>query len=146
MPDDARVHIDSVATQKFLRADNGPVGRYLMVAGERVKVKTKKSLKDGFPSDFLGPQLVKRIVRTQDGPTVRVGADHIKTKPHPIDAPDPSPGRPRPALRFQSNRGPAFFYTRHVDHPGSDFTKYLGDKLNDAVNDVAKDMAGDSEP
>jgi hypothetical protein len=137
MPDGAEVYIDTAGLQEFLRSPNGPVARHLMIVGERIRVRTRASLKQGFPQDFLGPTIVKRVVPSPDGPTVRVGSEHVRTKPHPIDAPDPTEGRPNPHLRFLWPKvGPGFFYAKHVNHPGSNFTKYLGRKLSDALQSV----------
>jgi hypothetical protein len=60
---------------------------------------------------------------------VFVGTDHVKTEPHPIIG--------NPVLAFNWPKlggGTAFF--RSVQHPGSDFTAYVQNKLVEAVEKV----------
>lgn len=113
--------INQPAVQTYLRAPNGPVGRRLMVVGEAVRAATVASLKPGFPLDFLGPSIVKRMVATGDGPRVQVGSAHTMTQPHVI--------RGNPTLVFHWAKAGRVVYFRKVNHPGSNFDHYLTEKL-----------------
>lgn len=117
----AMVTVDEAAIKAWLVEPDGPVARHMMVAGEAVKQATLGKL-TSYPRVFLGPQLVKRLQMFPDGPHVFVGAANTKTKPHVI--------RGNPTLAFKWKRvGPGMFFFASVNHPGSDFTKYLTERL-----------------
>ncbi|MGH9093842.1 MAG: hypothetical protein ACRDXE_01640 [Acidimicrobiales bacterium] len=122
------VRIFETAIAEFLRAPEGPVGRRMMVYGEAVKQKVVEKLKPGFPRDFLAPNIVKRTVASDSGPIVTVGAARLKTQPHRID------GNPLLVFHWPKAGGTVFF--RHVNHPGSDFTRYVTEKLQEALTEV----------
>lgn len=128
MSEEFRVIINHEAVHSFMRLPDGPVARRMLVVGEAVRARTIKSLKPGFPRDFLGPTIVKRTVMTDHGPAVQVGSAHIKTRPHII--------RGNPYLAFTSRKTGKLVVTRMVHHPGSDFTNYLSKKLTDALDAV----------
>src|ERR1051326_4232857 len=115
------VHVDPTSLAAFMRGPGGPVVRKLTVIGETLKLRTIASLKSGFPRDYLGPQIVKRISMTEQGPIVYVGAVNLKTKPHPIV------GNPL-LVFFWPKVGKVVAFPR-VNHPGSDFSRYLSIKL-----------------
>lgn len=119
------VIIDPVAIAEFIRNPDGPVGRRLMVIAEAVRQDTKASLKPGFPQDFLGPTIVKRMVMTDEGPKVQVGSDHTRTQPHVIQG--------NPLLRFHWAKAGRVVYFRKVNHPGSEMGPYLMEKLVTAL-------------
>lgn len=125
---EAKVIISEAAVQAFIRNPDGPVGRRLMVVAEAVKTATIGSLKEGFPKDFLGPTIVKRMVMTDEGPNVQVGSDHTRTQPHII--------RGNPLLVFHWAKVGRVVYFRKVNHPGSNFDNYLITKLVAALEQV----------
>lgn len=106
-----------INAEHYLRAEDGPVMRHMMVVGEAVKVETIRHLKDGFPRDFLAPTIVKRVVHTEYGPAVQVGSDHTKTDPHMIFG--------NPLLVFFWARAGRTVHLPYVHHPGSEFHNYL---------------------
>lgn len=123
------VIIDEAAVAEFIRAPDGPIGRHLMVIAEEVKIKTVTKLKPGFPKDFLGPKIVKRMTEVAGHPSVQVGAADIKTEPHRIDG--------NPILAFQwPKMGAGMFYFRQVNHPGSDFHHYLTKLLTETLAEI----------
>ena len=124
-----KVVIDDVALAEFIRAPDGPIGRYLMVIGEEVKVATIAKLKPGFPADYLGPKIVKRMTEVDGAPRVQVGADDIKTHPHVIQ------GNPTLAFRWPKV-GPGMFFFHRVNHPGSDFHDYLTKLLTETLTTI----------
>ena len=111
-----------------MRAPDGPITRHLMVIAEAVKVATIASLKPGFPKDWLGPQIVKRVVPGADGPSVLVGVANTKTKPHVI--------RGNPLLTFYWPKAGRVMVLRSVNHPGSEMGPYLARKLTDALGAI----------
>lgn len=116
------VKVDTAAIKAFLNDPNGPVARDVMVRATAVQQKAKASLKSGFPSDFLGPSIVKRLQMVDGAPHVFVGSSKVKTKPHIISG--------NPMLAFKWPRmGSGMFFFRTVHHPGSDFNQYLTEKL-----------------
>lgn len=125
----ARLVIDGKALSDLLRGPTGPVMRTTLVVAEAVKVATINSLKPGFPADFIGPLIVKRVMADA---TVQVGNQltrPVVTKPHVING--------NPLLVFHwPKAGPGLFFFRSVNHPGSDFTNYLQTKLNEALASV----------
>ncbi len=110
----------------FMRQTDGPVVRRFLVLGERVKETAKASLRAGFPRDFLGPLIVKRVVMASNGPHVLVGADKVKTQPHVIQG--------NPVLVFFWPKAGQTMYLRYVNHPGSDFAEYLIRKLTESMS------------
>ena len=130
MADMSRVVISDQMVQAFIRLPDGPVARRLAVIGEAVKVKTVGSLKEGFVRDFLGPTIVKRTVMTEAGPVVQVGSEHTKTQPHII--------RGNPLLVFHWPKVGRVVYFRKVNHPGSNFNRYLVEKLVASLEVVTK--------
>lgn len=127
---ESRVVISEAAVAAFIRNPDGPVGRRLMVVAEDVRQRTKGSLKEGFPRDFLAPTIVKRMVMTADGPSVQVGSDHTRTQPHVI--------RGNPLLVFHWPKAGRVVYFRKVNHPGSNFDRYLVEKLVAALGESVK--------
>lgn len=125
------VDIDLTAIKAFMQDPNGPVARYMMVVGQAVKDATIAQL-HGFALTFLGPTIVKRLVMMADGPHVMVGTDRVKTEPHII--------RGNPWLAFKWPNAPmpqpkgGVFFFRQVNHPGSDFTRYITERLVVALN------------
>lgn len=119
------VNISPTQVADFLRSPEGPVLRRFMILGERVKVQTQLSLRAGFPRDFLGPQIVKRVVMASNGPHVIVGADHTRTEPHLIQG--------NPLLVFFWPKVGRTMFLRQVNHPGSDFSEYLIRKLTESM-------------
>lgn len=127
---DGEVILNMAAVREYMRTPDGPVMRRLMVVGDAVKVRTVASLKSGFPQDFLGPTIVKRTVMTADGPAVEVGSSKTKTDAHPIA------GNPILAFKWPKQGGGMFFF-RSVNHPGSNFDKYLSSKLKAALAEIS---------
>lgn len=121
----SRVAISPAQVADFLRSPEGPVLRRFLVLGDRVKIRTIASLKEGFPRDFLGPTIVKRVVMASNGPHVIVGSERVRTKPHGIDG--------NPLLVFFWQKTGRVMFLRHVNHPGSDFTEYLTKKLVESL-------------
>lgn len=120
MAGEVTVKIDEAAVTAYIRTPEGPVGRHLMVLGEAVKIEALKRMKPGFPRDFLGPTTLKRMTQTPEGPMVRVGTDKVKTRPHVIR------GNPFLVFDWPKPNGPGGTVAfRSVNHPGSDFTKYM---------------------
>lgn len=127
------VHIDSGLIAAFLRSPDGPVVKALGAAADKVQTETRRTLKEGFPSDFLGPRVVKRITMAADGVHVLVGADNTKTAPHSID------GNPMLVFEWGPPNGPGgTVFFRHVNHPGSDLGPYLGTKLVAALEAIRR--------
>ncbi len=120
------VRIAPTLVADFLRQPDGPVLRRFLVLGERVKETTRLSIRSGFPRDFLGPQIVKRVVMGSNGPHVIVGADNVKTQPHVIQG--------NPVLVFFWPKVGDTVFLRYVNHPGSDFSEYLIKKLTEAMS------------
>lgn len=111
-----------------LLAPDGPVVRQMLVMGEAIKVGTVAKLKAGFPRDFLGPYIVKRVVA---GPKVQVGSTRTQTKPHVIQ------GNPLLVFHWGPPKGPGkVVYFRKVNHPGSNMGPYLAKKLLEAMHEV----------
>lgn len=121
-----KIVIEPAAIADFIRSPNGPVFRGMLVLGDRVRVATVASLNPGFPRNFLGPRVVVRTDLTPGGPRVLVGADKVRTRPHRIQG--------NPVLVFK--KGGRTIFARHVNHPGSDFTRYLREKLTAALRVV----------
>lgn len=115
------VKIDSAAVARFMQDPNGPVLRKMLIVGEALKVRTAVSLKDGFPRDFLAPGIVKRVETTSEGPRVLVGSSHLRTRPHSMTG--------NPLLVFFWPKAGKVVFFRHVNHLGSNFAAYLGDRL-----------------
>lgn len=110
-----------------LLAPDGPVVRQMMVMGEAIKVATVAKLKPGFPRDFLGTYIVKRVVA---GPKVQVGSVRTQTRPHQIR------GNPL-VFNWPKPRGPGrVVFLRSVNHPGSNMGPYLAKKLLEAMHEV----------
>lgn len=126
--DQVRVVISEAQVREFIRNPDGPVGRRLMVVAEAVRQATKDSLKDGFPKQFLGPTIVKRMVMTEEGPKVQVGSEHTRTQPHVIQG--------NPLLVFHWAKVGRVVHFRKVNHPGSNFDHYLMVKLVAALDKV----------
>lgn len=116
------------AVAELLRGPTGPVVRHLMVVGELVKQRTIAGLKPGVPREFLAPTIVKRITQSATGPAVQVGTDKIKTLAHQIKG--------NPLLVFYWPKAGATVFTTGVNHPGSDFTQYLTERLETALKEV----------
>lgn len=120
-----KINLDRQKVTEFFRDSNGPIARGMLIQGERVRVATVASLKAGFPANFLSPRIVKRVVIEADGPHVLVGAAGIKTRPHRIDG--------NPTLVFFWPKAGRVVTFRHVNHPGSDFSRYLLERLHLAL-------------
>lgn len=132
-----KIVLDTGQITDALLAPDGPVVRQMMVMGEAIKVATVAKLKPGFPRDFLGPYIVKRVVA---GPKVQVGSMRTQTKPHVI--------RGNPTLVFPwakgdrlirfptGQHGPGLYFFRKVNHPGSNMGPYLAKKLLEAMHEV----------
>lgn len=118
--------LDAAAIAAMLRSQDGPVFRHLSVVATRIQARTKASLKEGFPSEFLGPRIVKRFGQDSASLFVEIGSSVVTTRPHPIVG--------NPILAFPwPKRGGGVFYFRSVQHPGSNFGPYLRGKLLEAV-------------
>lgn len=116
---------DPAGVAEVLRGPNGPVARHVIVVAEEVRQATIRSLTPGFPREFLGPTIVKRITPSGDGVHVQVGSAKVKTRPHPIEG--------NPLLVFDWPKAGGVVYLRHVNHPGSNLGPYLARKLAEAV-------------
>ena len=123
-----RVVLNPGEIERFLRTPDGPLARKMMIAGDIVKVRTFAMLKPGFPQQFLGPYLVKRMVEGPEGPIVQVGSAHVKTKPHIIQG--------NPLLSFYWAKKRKHMIVASVHHPGSDFSKYLLKTMRKALSTV----------
>lgn len=121
------VHIDPVKVAEFLRSPNGPVLRSMIVLGDKVKERAVASM-TGFPRDFLGPQIVKRVLVANGGPQVMVGAANPRTNPHVITG--------NPLLVFFWEKAGRVVAFPSVNHPGSDFSQYLTTTLTNALTSV----------
>lgn len=116
----ASFKVDVAAVNAFMASPDGPLMRRMLVIGDRVKAGAVARLKGGFPREFIGPQIVKRmdVVKSgpQAGPHVYIGASRLHTRPHPIEG--------NPLLFFFSKVHMHLISVRHVNHRGSDFTEY----------------------
>lgn len=130
MPATVVLRYDPVAAQAFLRSSDGITSR-LMVAASGVQAAARVLLKPGFPRNFLGPTIVKRPLVTSAGPVVMVGSEKTRTAPHKITAHDRPDGRPG-MLVFPGRRG-GLVFVHSVNHPGSNFDRYLADVLLKAL-------------
>jgi hypothetical protein len=128
----ARVEINQATIREYIRTPDGPVARHFMIIGEAIKARTIASLKPGFPQDWLGPFIVKRMVMTDDGPMVSVGIERTKTKPHIIMG--------NPLLVFYWAKAGKVVRFRHVHHPGSEMAPYVAKKLLEALETVGGDI------
>lgn len=124
----AIVNINPTALSEFMRGPGGPVVRKMTLIGESVKLRTIAGLKSGFPRDFLGPQIVKRVTMTEQGPWVIIGAVRLRTQPHPIVG--------NPLLVFYWPKVGRVVAFRRVNHPGSNFGQYVSTKLLAALASI----------
>jgi hypothetical protein len=122
----SQVIIPPALVSAYLRDPTGPVTRRMFIMGDAVKVRAVSKLKTGFPRDFLGPTIVKRVAMSANGPVVQVGSDHVKTARHVI--------RGNPLLVFYWEKVGQVVFFRSVNHPGSDFTNYLTKILTESLD------------
>lgn len=131
---------DPVALQAFIDSGEGPLFRYMVIQGERVKNEAQR-LVGVYDPPPAGPQrarrpgtlrdsIVKRVERDGRGFHIVVGSDdeialwhHEGTEPHVIVAVN------APRLVFWSRREGRVVYARAVNHPGTQPNRFLVDAL-----------------
>lgn len=136
-----RVSVDPQAVAAFIRSPNGPVVRYFIVQGERVKQEAQRLVgvyqpPPAGPSRARRPgtlrdEIVKRFKQTPTGFVIEVGVfndpvalwHHEGTQPHIIV--------PRRATRlvFWSGRAGRVVYAKRVSHPGTRPNRFLVNAL-----------------
>ena len=125
---EVEVKLNQEALGKFVATPDGPVARQMMLFGEKVKSTTIGLLKEGFPRDFLGPTILKRWTDGPEGPVLLIGSPRTQTQPHVIL------GNPLLVFFWPPPKGPGrTVYFTKVNHPGSNFDRYLGQKLLEAI-------------
>jgi hypothetical protein len=134
------VRIDPREVAAFLNSESGPVFRWFVIAGDKVKAEAQRRVGVYEPPPE-GPQrarrpgtlrdsIVKRVVRGGAGFVIEVGSEdeialwhHEGTVPHVI-----VPVR-APRLVFWSSRAGRVVYATRVNHPGTQPNRYLTDAL-----------------
>lgn len=138
---EVRVEVNQAAFRAYCGDPNSGVYRHLMTLGEAVKQEAINSLSAAGSGGwtvrgFLAPLINKRVEYRDEMPVVRVGADNVKTPAHPITG--------NPILSFKWPNAPAgltpgpdgMFHFAYVNHPGSNFRRYLLEKLSEALRVV----------
>lgn len=138
---DFAVVLDPRQLSTFLNSEQGPLGRFMIVQGERVKVEAQRrvgvyQLPPGGPPRQRKPgtlrdSIVKRFVADGEGFYVLVGSNdpiallhHEGTEPHVI-----RPVRTA-ALAFWSGSAGTVVFAREVNHPGTQPNRFLTDSLS----------------
>lgn len=136
----AYVVMDPAKLAEFMRSPSGPVFRYLLEQGERVKLEAQRLVGVHQPNAQDAPRarrpgtlrdsIVKRIGDFGGQPAVLVIAEdkialwhHEGTQPHPITA------RNAPALVFYWPKIGRIMVTRSVNHPGTQPNRFLVNAL-----------------
>lgn len=130
------VILDDPAIRRLLESENGPVGRLLVTAGEKVTQEAKRRCpvspagSDGHPSGYLRSSIGHDLKRDGEGLYSEIGTDvdyglyvEVGTKPHVIESHGDYPLR---------NAKTGQVFGRRVNHPGTPAQPYLRPAL-DAV-------------
>jgi hypothetical protein len=128
------VRLDGAAIARFLRSEQGPIGRDLAVRATRVQEAAKAQC--GYsevPSEdsHLRDTIVKRWAEDSQGPMVLVGSSHDRALMH-HEGTAPHEILPQEASVLAFPVEGAMVFTMHVDHPGTAPNRFLTDNLDKA--------------
>jgi hypothetical protein len=128
--------VNRAALHDFLHDPNGPVAAEVERVGQQLRRLTIARLKVGFPRNWLGRRVVAIRTDGPEGPSMLVGSDDTKTSPHVIPKGGAAAGRTL-VFFWPAPKGPGkVVFFRSVNHPGSNFDKYLSRKLLEALAEL----------